>query len=73
MNTDLKTSAVKPIRSAGWQPAVSPIGNRQTFHLRTAACELPTSDTADCQSALHGSNFADSFLSVCICVHSWLK
>jgi hypothetical protein len=38
--------------SAGWQPAVSPIVNRQVSSGR-AIRRLPTGDTADCQSALH--------------------
>ena len=43
------------IRSAGWQPAVSRIGNPQRS-LLIAHCRLPVGDTADCQSALRLGN-----------------
>ena len=53
-------------RSAGWQPAVSPIGNRQGgdwFGWRTVS-GLPIRDTADCQSALRGGAEVDDLREI---------
>ena len=53
-------------RSAGWQPAVSPIANRRGgdgFGQRTV-CGLPIRDTADCQSALQAEAVVDDLREI---------
>jgi len=53
-------------RSAGWQTAVSPIGNRQCGDAfgRWTTSGLPIRDTADCQSALQAEAVVDDLREI---------